>query len=76
MQQISYDGQLSTIRALVFGVPQGSVLGSVLYIFYIVELKQVVARHDMCLHQFPDDSQVYISVAISDTTIAIDIECG
>jgi len=53
-QQIAYGGQLSTIRALLFGVPQGSVLWPRLYILYTAELEQVVAQHDMCLHQYAD----------------------
>ena len=41
-------------------------------IFVTAELEQVVAQHDMCLHQYADDDPVYISVAISDTDIAMD----
>jgi len=42
-----------------------------MYILYTSELEQVVAQHDMRLHQYVDDSQVYISVTISDTAIAM-----
>ena len=60
-QQVAYDGQLSAVHHLLFGVPQGSVLGPLLYVLYTAELGHVVARHGMQLHQYADDSQVYIS---------------
>ena len=39
-----------------------------MYILYTSELEQVVAQH-ASIHQYADDSQVYISVAISHTAI-------
>ena len=50
-QQVAYAGELSTTRPLLFGVPQSSVLGPLLYILYTAELEQVVTRHGMRLHQ-------------------------
>jgi len=58
-QQIAYDGQLSAIRPLLFGVLQGSVLGPLLYVLYTAELGHRVATHGMYLRQYADDSQVY-----------------
>ena len=69
-QQVVYAGELSTTRPLLFGVPQGSVLGPMLYILYTAELEQVVTRHGMRLHQHADDSQLYIHVTVSDTAVA------
>ena len=61
-QQIAYGGELSSIQLVLFGVPQGSVLGPVLCILYTAELFDVVARHRLHLHMYADDSQVYTSV--------------
>jgi len=56
---------------LPFGVPQGSVLGPLLYTLYTADLTYVVERHGIRLHQYADDSQVYTSVPVSDVTTAI-----
>jgi len=42
-----------------------------LYTLYTADLIYVVERHGICLHQYADDSQVYVSVPVSDVTKAI-----
>ena len=44
-QKISYNGQLSAMLEVLIGVPQGSVLGPLLYILYTADLAHVVPRH-------------------------------
>jgi len=63
-QKISYNGQLSAMLEVLIGVPQGSVLGPLLYILYTADLAHVVARHGLSLHQYADDCQVYMSVPV------------
>jgi len=51
IQQVAFNGQLSATQPVVFGVPQGSVLGPLLYVLYTAELAKVVARHGLQMHQ-------------------------
>jgi hypothetical protein len=71
-QQIAYNGQLSTTQKVLFGVPQGSVLGPLLYVLYTADLANVVARHGLHMHQYADDIQIYISTTVDDATTAVD----
>jgi len=52
-------------------VPQKSVLRPQLYLLYSAELALVVDRHGLNLHQYADDTQVYVSTSASDAEAAV-----
>ena len=56
MQRVSINGSLSQWLAVLSGIPQGSVLGPVLFILYINDLPDLVKNFTML---FADDTKIY-----------------
>jgi len=49
-QQVSYADGLSAIIQLVFGVPEGCVLGSLLFLLYTAELFDIIVKGGLVGH--------------------------
>jgi hypothetical protein len=70
-QRVGYHGRLSAIRRLVFGVPQGSVLGPLLFLLYTAAVFDIIAASGLQGHCYADDTQVYLSAPAEDADATV-----
>ena len=78
LQAVRIGEAISDFVRLVFGVPQGSVLGPILFTLYTSPLGVIVRRHGLLYHFYADDSQLYIvfktkdHISIDDATAKVE----
>ena len=70
-QRIKLGNCLSSRSDLSFGVPQGSVLGPLLFTLSTTPLSSLIFGHAIPHHLYADDSQLYISFSSGNSAAAL-----
>ena len=66
-QAVHINSSKSNEVGLSVGVPQGSVLGPLLFLIYLLPLRRIIAAFNILRHGFADDAQLYNRLTLNDT---------
>jgi len=72
-QYVKIGQHQSTAIQLEVGVPQGSVLGSILFAVYASPVADIIASHGVQYHQYADDTQLHLAMRTDNTSARLSV---
>jgi len=60
MQTVSFAGDVSTESVVTCGVPEGSVLGPILFLLYTADVTNIALCCGLNVHSYADDTHLYV----------------